>query len=211
MDILGTGCLTLALGLVGGLAATDACARDTAAHDAAAHDTAAHDTATHETAAHEAAPAHRNSKHARPHRPARALPAPTPDAQASLLPAIAQVPPAPDAVTVVASSSDGAASEGNSSSRTGTSKPESQVDLDSTDDVNLDELCEKQCGTVQEINLLPEAIFEKAEALPVLGMFVLPVTKGVTLDPGQGLPAITFAVKPTKITRGNGLVAIARF
>jgi hypothetical protein len=86
-----------------------------------------------------------------------------------------------------------------------------QVDLDASDDVDVEELCEKRCGTVQQINLLPEAIFERFEALPVLGVFVVPLTRGVTVEPGQGLASITFAVKPTRVTRGSGLVVIGRF
>jgi hypothetical protein len=113
------------------------------------------------------------------------------------------------AVADVAASASTAGAEPTAGSRE--ANPKAQVDLDASDDVNIEELCEKQCGTVQKINLLPEAIFERAQALPVLGLFVVPLLSGVTVDPGQGLPPVTFAVKPTRVTQGNGLTVIGRF
>jgi hypothetical protein len=112
-----------------------------------------------------------------------------------------------------ATKGSGLAVRGSGSSAGSASNSESQVDLDASDDVKVDKLCgeDPQCGTMHQIDLLPEVVFAKMEELPVLGVFVIPVTKGMTLDPGQGLPVVTFAVKPTKITRGSGLVAVAHF
>lgn len=107
----------------------------------------------------------------------------------------------------------GVAVRGSGSSAGSAASSDPQVDLDPSDDVKVDKLCgdDPQCGTLHQIDLLPEVVFEKMEELPVLGVFVIPMTKGMTLDPGEGLPVVTFAVKPTKITRGSGLVAIAHF
>ena len=111
-----------------------------------------------------------------------------------------------------ATAASGLAVRGSASSAGSAGNIEPHVDLDASDDVKVDTLCENpQCGTVHQIDLLPAVIFEQLEELPVLGLFVIPVTKGVTIDPGEGLPRLTFAVKPTKISRGSGLVAIARF
>jgi hypothetical protein len=97
-----------------------------------------------------------------------------------------------------------------SSGSAGSTEP--QLDLELRDDLNADQLCANpQCGTVQQIDLLPELVFEKLEDLPVLGAFVLPVTKGMTIEPGDGLPTLTLALKPGQIRRGSGLVAIAHF
>ena len=86
-----------------------------------------------------------------------------------------------------------------------------QVDLNASDDPGLDGMCENECGFAQEFNLLPELIFEKFEKMPVLGLFVMPMTKGLTVEPSEGLLSVTFAVRPTRIARGSALVAIARF
>jgi hypothetical protein len=128
------------------------------------------------------------------------LPAHAVDPHSSRMPALVDVPAEVHALE--GASDDPATTAG---------RDPHQVDLDESDDVVLDDMCVKQCGTVQNINLLPGVIFEQMAALPVLGAFVVPVTTGVTIEPGQGLPALTFAVKPTKITRGSGFVAIARF
>lgn len=86
------------------------------------------------------------------------------------------------------------------------------VDLDASDDVNMSELCEKQCGTVKEIRRLPRVIVDNLAALPVLGAFVVPVTDGVTIENEEGRPVVTFSVKPTKFVRGSGfVVATGRF
>jgi hypothetical protein len=111
-----------------------------------------------------------------------------------------------------AATPSGLAVRGSASSAGSAGNTEPQVDLDASDDVEADQLCANpQCGTVHQIDLLPQLVFDELEDLPVLGAFVLPVTKGMTIEPGDGLPTLTFALKPTQIRRGSGLVAIARF
>lgn len=75
------------------------------------------------------------------------------------------------------------------------------------------EPCEQECAPKRKspIALLPEVILRNLNEVPILAMVMLPVTEGVTITPGEGLPAVTFSVKPTKITRGSGLVAVSRF
>lgn len=75
------------------------------------------------------------------------------------------------------------------------------------------EACEGECPAKRksEISLLPELILRNLEEVPLLAVMMLPVTEGVTITPAEGLPAVTFAVKPTKITRGSGLVAVGKF
>jgi hypothetical protein len=112
-----------------------------------------------------------------------------------------------------AANGSGIAVRGSASSAGSAVNSEPDVDLDSSDDVKPDKLCgeDPQCGTIHKIDLLPEVVFDTMEELPVVGLLVIPMTKGMTIDPGEGLPALTFAVKPTKITRGSGLVAIGHF
>jgi hypothetical protein len=73
--------------------------------------------------------------------------------------------------------------------------------------------CEQDCPSKRKsaIALLPEVILRNINEVPLLAAFFMPVTEGVTITPAEGLPAVTFTVKPTKITRGSGLVAVSRF
>jgi len=48
-------------------------------------------------------------------------------------------------------------------------------------------------------------------ASQILGVLLYPEERGVSIENGNGTPALTFTVMPTHITRGRGLVAIARF
>jgi hypothetical protein len=102
-------------------------------------------------------------------------------------------------------------SDAEKSGRARNDSPTDAVDLDASDDVNLSQLCKKQCGTVKEIRRLPRAIVDNLAGLPVLGAFVVPVTEGLTIENAEGLPVVTFAVKPTKFGRGSGFVASGRF
>lgn len=63
----------------------------------------------------------------------------------------------------------------------------------------------------KKVPLLTEDILRELGQLPLIETMMVPVTRGVTIETGDGTPALTFAVKPTKITRGSGLVAIGRF
>lgn len=78
------------------------------------------------------------------------------------------------------------------------------------------EACEPGCppkrpSPKSPMSLLPEVILRNLNEVPVLAAFIMPVTEGVTITPAEGLPAVTFTVKPTKFTRGSGLVAVSRF
>jgi hypothetical protein len=75
------------------------------------------------------------------------------------------------------------------------------------------ESCEGDCPPKRKspMSLLPEVILRNLNEVPLLAVFIMPVTEGVTITPAEGLPAVTFTVKPTKFTRGSGLVAVSRF
>jgi hypothetical protein len=70
----------------------------------------------------------------------------------------------------------------------------------------------KQKGGGNKFLLFTDGLLEDMGELPVLGMFILPVTEGVTIPTFEGpLTSLTLAVKPTKIARGSGVVAIGTF
>jgi hypothetical protein len=70
--------------------------------------------------------------------------------------------------------------------------------------------CELRPAT--DIMVLPQTILRNLGEVPIVGdVLITPVTRGYTVVPAEGLPALTFTVKPTKITRGSGFVAFARF
>jgi hypothetical protein len=69
-----------------------------------------------------------------------------------------------------------------------------------------------QLKPATDITVLPQTILRNLGEMPIVGeVLITPVTRGYTVVPAEGLPALTFTVKPTKITRGSGLVAFARF
>jgi len=74
----------------------------------------------------------------------------------------------------------------------------------------LPEGCAKPCSP-KPVPLLTDDILRELGELPLIDTVMAPVTRGVTIQTEDGSPAVTFAVKPTKITRGSGLVAIRRF
>jgi hypothetical protein len=85
-----------------------------------------------------------------------------------------------------------------------TAAHQAKVDGACTDD------CQLKPAT--DITVLPQTILRNLGEMPIVGdVFITPVTRGYTVVPAEGLPALTFTVKPTKITRGSGLVAFARF
>lgn len=73
--------------------------------------------------------------------------------------------------------------------------------------------CEDGCGPrpARGFSALPAVLLRELGEVPVLGAVIMPVTEGVTFTPFDGLPPVTFAVKPTKFTRGSGFVAIGTF
>ncbi|HTV17058.1 MAG TPA: hypothetical protein VMG12_00265 [Polyangiaceae bacterium] len=73
------------------------------------------------------------------------------------------------------------------------------------------ESCAAPCVTLEKGPITDELLREITEELPVIETVMIPVTRGVTIEAEDGSPAITLAVKPTKITRGSGIVAIKKF
>lgn len=71
--------------------------------------------------------------------------------------------------------------------------------------------CTNPCGGPKKLPGAPAELLRELGEVPVLGTVMVPVTRGVTIETGAGKPTLTLAVKPTKITRGSGLVAIGRF
>jgi hypothetical protein len=89
-----------------------------------------------------------------------------------------------------------------------------RVDITKRDAAPVEASCDEACelSSSSELSLLPKVVMKTLVEMPVVGTFLItPVTTGVTVAPVEGLPALTFAVKPTKITQGSGLVAIGRF
>jgi hypothetical protein len=75
-----------------------------------------------------------------------------------------------------------------------------------------DAACGESCPPKPlNLQLLPREIMRNIDQVPVLDAMVTPVTTGVTLEPLEGLPPVTITVKPGKITRGGGVIAITRF
>ena len=75
-----------------------------------------------------------------------------------------------------------------------------------------DEACGDNCPPKPlNLQLLPREIMRNIDEVPVLDAVVTPVTTGVTLETLEGLPPVTITVKPTKLARGNGVVAVTRF
>jgi hypothetical protein len=89
-----------------------------------------------------------------------------------------------------------------------------RVDIMKRDAASIEASCDRACelSSSSEVSLLPKVVMRTLVAMPVVGTYVItPVTTGVTVAPVEGLPALTFAVKPTKIAQGSGRVARARF
>jgi len=61
--------------------------------------------------------------------------------------------------------------------------------------------------------VLSDALFEDRAPLELLSSVLLPAARGVTIAQIQteGAPAVRLTVRPTKITRGSGLVAVGQF
>ena len=73
--------------------------------------------------------------------------------------------------------------------------------------------CDGECEgeTVNKVLLVTDGVFQGIGALQILGSFVFPETRAVTIAHADGTPAVSFTVMPTKITRGSGLVAMGKF
>jgi hypothetical protein len=205
MKAVMTGCLSVALGLAGSLAApSEACAGDTTV--------AKMTTETAQPAAKSAAKSGAKSARKTAKRPhakgARAR------ASAALL------DPVPAPVVDPHTAAGAALAPAGAVSAPAAQDPATLLDVDETtaageDGCKRDGDSERppQCleRPKSEIELLPEVILKNIVDTPVLGAFVTPVTEGVTFETVEGLPSVTVLVKPTKITRGSGLVAVGTF
>jgi hypothetical protein len=193
MNALFSGCLTLVVGLAGGLVASPAEARETPAAPAAVAPKSTSQAPGRDRAARSAANA---SKKGAAKKSAGSLAGNVARPRASSSPLLGAVSPRDAAVaTVVASAESEAAAE-----EAAPTAPEPARQLP------------KQKGGGNKFLLFTDGLLEDMGELPVLGMFILPVTEGVTIPTFEGpLTSLTLAVKPTKIARGSGVVAIGTF
>jgi hypothetical protein len=70
--------------------------------------------------------------------------------------------------------------------------------------------CTKPCA-VQAGPFIADQILMRLGSDPLLDTLMAPITRGVPISGGAGMPALELAVIPTQITRGSGVVAIGRF
>ncbi|MEY4549353.1 MAG: hypothetical protein RL685_5548 [Pseudomonadota bacterium] len=68
-------------------------------------------------------------------------------------------------------------------------------------------ICDDKCKAVT----LTETILPNTGAADLLSVALEPEEHGLTIPKSDGTPAVTINVFPTKITRGEGLVATAKF
>jgi hypothetical protein len=68
-------------------------------------------------------------------------------------------------------------------------------------------ICDDKCKAVA----LTETILPNTGAADLLSVALEPEEHGLTIPKSDGTPAVTINVFPTKITRGEGLVATAKF
>jgi hypothetical protein len=73
--------------------------------------------------------------------------------------------------------------------------------------------CEGGCGkeTVNKVLLVTDGVFQGIGALQILGSFIFPETRAVTIAKSDGTPALTVSVAPTQLRGGSGLVAYGNF
>jgi hypothetical protein len=70
---------------------------------------------------------------------------------------------------------------------------------------------EREHETMNRTLRVADGVFQGNGALQALGSFVLPERQVLTIASGDGAPALSFTIMPTKITRGRGLVAMGKF
>jgi hypothetical protein len=68
-------------------------------------------------------------------------------------------------------------------------------------------ICDAKCQVV----VLTEATLPSTGASDLVGVLLEPEKHGLSIPKSDGTPALTFTVKPTKLARGQGLVATAKF
>jgi hypothetical protein len=69
----------------------------------------------------------------------------------------------------------------------------------------------KSCDDKCKIVALTEATLPGTGASQLAGVLLQPEEHGLNISDGDGAPALTIKVMPTKITHGQGLVATAKF
>jgi hypothetical protein len=82
------------------------------------------------------------------------------------------------------------------------------LDLAHRDD-DCDGACDKE--TANKVLLVADGVFQGIGALQLVGAFIFPETRAVTIANGDGTPAVSFTVVPTRLATGNGLVAVGNF
>ena len=191
MNALSSGCLTLVVGLAASLVTPPAAARETTGAETLAPKNAAPPPAasTRKLAKKKSTTGVSASSRGRAARPSvlsplGALPAASPPLLGSVSPRDAAV------ATVVANEAE---------------------DEAPSDDAAAPPQAPKRKGAGNKLLLFTDGLLEDIGDVPVLGAFILPVTEGVTIPTFEGLTSLTLAVKPTKITRGSGVVAIGTF
>jgi hypothetical protein len=75
----------------------------------------------------------------------------------------------------------------------------------------LDDAAPKACDGKCKVLALTEKALPGFGAAQIIGVLLYPEERGVSIKSSDGTPALTFTVMPTKIARGQGLVAIGRF
>ncbi len=76
-----------------------------------------------------------------------------------------------------------------------------------------DDDCGGECkgDTVNRVLLATDGIFQGIGTLQVLGAFVFPQARGVTIASSERQAALSLAIMPTKLKSGSGLVAMGKF
>ena len=67
--------------------------------------------------------------------------------------------------------------------------------------------CDDKCKAV----VLTEATFPGTGAADILSVVIQPEQHALSIPKSDGTPALTFMAMPTRVTRGEGLVATAKF
>jgi hypothetical protein len=85
------------------------------------------------------------------------------------------------------------------------------VDSELPSNAELDDAAPPACDGKCKVLALTEKALPGFGAAQIIGVLLYPEERGVSINSSDGTPALTFTVMPTKIGRGQGLVAIHRF
>ena len=69
----------------------------------------------------------------------------------------------------------------------------------------------KDCDDKCKVVVLTEAALPNSGAGDLVSMVLEPEKHGLSIPKSDGTPVVTFQIRPTKIARGEGLVATAKF